>query len=303
VIARATAQGLLAARRNRRLAVTLWLFNLALALAAGVPGWWALSDAIGLLPAADSLADAFSFGVLADLAELRPGLVSGLRDAAVAIFTLGLLVGLVATGGTLEVLMSDDERSFAHRFGRGAFRFFGRFLRLGAVTVLLCGLVAGLVAGPLFALSRYARRESGSEWLAHALLFAALAAGGLVVLLALLVQDAARVRIVREDARRVLPVLRATAVLVLRHPAKWLGTWALNGALLLLVFGAYVALVPALSARAWLPLLIVVQQLFVLLRCALRVALLGAEVALVSVLQPLPQPRPQPVVELPPEPA
>jgi hypothetical protein len=157
--------------------------------------------------------------------------------------------------------------------------------------------------GPLVALSRYARRESGSDWLALALLLAALAAGGLVVLLALLVQDAARVLIVREDARRVLPRLRGAAALVPRHLAKWLGTWGLNGVLLLLVFGAYLALVTALSGRAWLPLLIVVQQLFVLLRCALRVALLGAEVALVSVRCRSRNPRPQPAVEAPPEPA
>jgi hypothetical protein len=81
MIAHATAQGLEAARRNKRLAVTLWLFNLALALAAAVPGWRALVDAIGPLPAADSLAEALSFGVLADLAELRPAHQRA-RDAA-----------------------------------------------------------------------------------------------------------------------------------------------------------------------------------------------------------------------------
>ena len=64
-------------------------------------------------------------------------------------------------------------------------------------------------AGPLLALSRYVRRESGSEWLALAVLLLALAAAGLVVLLALLVQDAARVLVVRGDLRRVLPALRS----------------------------------------------------------------------------------------------
>ena len=302
MIARATAQGLRAAHKNKRLAVTLWLFNLALALAAAVPGWRALRDAIGPLPAADSLAEAFSFGVLADLTELRPGLIGGLGDAAAALFALGLLVGLVATAGSLEVLTSGDDRPFAHRFGRGAFRFFSRFLRLGTITLVLAVLLALVAAGPLFALSRYLRRESGSEWLALAVLFAALVAGGLALLLVLLVQDAARVLIVREDLRRVRQALRAAIALVWRHPARWLGAWAWNALLLGLAFVAYLALANAVPAGPLLVALVILQQLFVLVRCGLRVALLGAEIALVPVPEPPVEPRPQPLVEPSPEP-
>ena len=303
MIVHVTAQGLLAARRNKRLVVTLWLFNLALALAASVPGWRALRGAIGSLPAADSLAEAFSFGVLADLAELRPGLLGGLGDAAAALFALGLLVGLVAVGGSLEVLTSGDERPFAHRFGRGAFRFFGRFLRLGAITLVLAMLLALVAAGPLFALGRYVRRESGSEWLALAVLFGALVAGGLAVLLVLLVQDAARVLIVREDLRRVRQALRAGMALVWRRPASWLGAWVSNALLLGLAFAAYIALANAIPAGPLLLALVLLQQLFVLVRCGLRVALLGAEIALVPVPQPPVELPPQPPVEPSPEPA
>jgi len=302
MIGHATAQGLGAARRNKRLAVTLWLLNLALALAAAVPGWRALGDAIGPLPGADSLAEAFSFGVLADLVELRPGLISGLGDAAAAVFALGLLVGLVATSGSLEVLTSGDERPFAHRFGRGAFRFFARFLRLGAITLVLAMLLALVAAGPLFALSRYLRRESGSEWLALAVLFAALVAGGLALLLVLLVQDAARVLIVRQDLRRVRQALRAAIALVWRHPARWLAAWAWNALLLGLAFAAYLALANAIPAGPLLVALVLLQQLFVLVRCGLRVALLGAEIALVPVPEPPAPPLPQPPVEPSPEP-
>ena len=303
MIAHVSARGLAAAWRNPRLAVTLWLVNLALALAAGVPGWLALSSAIGPLPGADTLSESLSFGVLADLTELRPGLVAGLGYAAIAVFVLGLVAGMATTGGTLEVLMSGDERCFAHRFGRGAGRFFARFLRLGAITVVVAALVAGLVSGPLFALGGHLRRESGSERLSLAVSLVALLVAGATVLLALLAQDAARVRIVREDPGRVLPVLRTSVALVLGHPAKWLGAWALNAALLLAVFAAYLALAGALPPGPLLALLVAVQQLFVLARCGLRVALLGAEVELVSALRPLPPRSGQPEPELPPEPA
>ena len=50
MIARATREGLAAAGRNPRLAATLWLVNLTLALAFGVPGWLGLRSAIAERP-------------------------------------------------------------------------------------------------------------------------------------------------------------------------------------------------------------------------------------------------------------
>lgn len=307
MIATVTREGLAAARRTPRLAVTLWLLNLALALAAGVPGWLALRSAIGLLPEADPLHDGFDLGVLVDLVEMRPGLLGGLMLSALGVACLGLLLGAAATGGALEVLMSRDERPFAHRFGRGAGRFFGRFVRAGLLVGVVTAVVAGLLAAPLLALSARLRRESGSELATNAAWAAAVLLGGLVVLLALLALDAARVRIVREDARRVLPLLRSGFAVVLGHPVKWLGTWGVNAVLGALALGLYVAFrnaVPAGTGPLVL-LMLVVQQAFVLVRSWLRVALLGSEIALVQHLRPLPvapEP-PQPAVEPLPGPA
>jgi hypothetical protein len=308
MIATATREGFSAARRAPRLAVTLWLFNLALALAAGVPGWLALKSAIGDLPGADALAGGFSFGVLRDLVEMRPGLLGGLLLSAAGVAFLGLLVGAAATGGALEVLISRDDRPFAHRFGRGAGRFFVRFLRAGLLVGLAGALAAALLAGPLFALGSRMRRESGAEVLSNVVSLGAVAVAGLVVLLALLSLDAARVRVVREDARRVLPPLRSGFAVVLGHPLKWLGTWGVNALASALALGLYVAFRNAVPAGTG-PLILsmfLAQQAFVLARSWLRVALLGSEVALVERLRPLPavpsaslpEP-PQPVVEPP----
>jgi hypothetical protein len=242
-----------------------------------------------------------------DLAELRPGLIGGLLFSALGAGCFGLLLGAAATGGALEVLTSRDERPFAHRFGRGAGRFFVRFVRAGLLVGVVAVLAAGLVAGPLLALSGWLRRESGSELATSAARAAGVLLGGLVILLALLAQDAARVRIVREDARRVLPLLRSGFAVVLGHPVKWLATWGVNAALGALALGLYVAFrnaVPAGTGPLVL-LMFLAQQAFVLVRSGLRVALLGSEIALVSHLRPLamvPEP-PQPVVEPLPGPA
>jgi hypothetical protein len=297
---RATLAAAAVARRNPRLVATLWLFNLALALAGALPGWMTLSSLMGSLPAADALGGAFRFGVLSDLSELQPGLVSALGRAALATVGLGLVVALATTAGTLEVLTSADERSFAHRFGRGAGRFFLRFLRLGLITLVTAPLATGLAAAPLLALSRQLRRESGSEWLAISVWLLAVVLAGLVLVFVLLVQDAARVLLVRDDERCVRRLLRPALATVLRHPLKWLSVWSWNAVLLLLLFALYLALSSALPPGRLLVVLVLLQQVFVLLRCGLRVALLGAEIELVAVLRPRP-PAPPPAVP-PPQP-
>lgn len=299
MIATATREGLAALRRHPVLAVTIWLLNLVLALAAGLPGFFALRSAIGLLPEADALANGFSMGVLVDLVEMRPGLLGGLALSALGVAFLGLLAGAAATGGALEVMTSRDERPFAHRFGRGAGRFFFRFLRAGLLAGLAGALVAALLAGPILTVGGRLRRESGSEALAHLVSLSGVVVAALVFLLALLALDAARVRIVREDARRVLPMLGSGFAVVLGHPVKWVGTWAVNALLGVLALALYLAFrngVPSGTVPLVL-LMFAAQQAFVLVRSGLRVALLGSEMALVERL------RPRPVVEAPPQPA
>jgi hypothetical protein len=199
--------------------------------------------------------------------------------------------------------MSRDGRPFAHRFGRGAGRFFVRFVLAGLLAGLLGALAAALLAGPLFAVGGRLRRGSGAEIASHVVSLAAVLVAGLVVLLALLALDATRIRIVREDSRRVLPLLRSGFAVVLGHPVKWLGTWGANALLGALALGLYLAFrdsVPAGTAPLIL-LMAVVQQAFVLVRSWLRVALLGSEIALVERLRPLPV-APAPVVPEPPQP-
>jgi hypothetical protein len=299
MIVAATRAGLVALRRSPGLAAVLWLVNLSLALTAGVPAWLSLRSAIGLLPGADALGDGFSLGVLVDLVEMRPGLLGGLFLSALGIAALGVLVGAAATGGALEVLACRDDRPLAHRFGRGAGRFFVRFVRAGLFACLAGALAAALLAGPLLAVGRRMRRESGQEVLSNLVSLGGLALAVVVVVLALLALDAARVRIVREDARRVLPLLWSGCGLVLGHPVKWLGTWGLNallGAFTLSLYVAFRSVVPAGTLPLVL-LMILAQQAFVLVRTSLRVALLGSEMALVEELRPQPRPPLAPLPE------
>jgi hypothetical protein len=292
----ATRAGMFRAVAHSRLAVVVWLANLTLAAAAGIPGWLALSSILADRPGADTLRDGLRFGVVSDLVQMRPGLLSGLFLSALGLAGLALVVGAAVNGGALEVLATEDERPLGHRFGRGAGRFFGRFARAGVVTLVLGGALAGLVWLPFLAASRALR---GSAWELGRFTMAGsgLAAAAFVLLLALLVLHAARVAIVLDDEPRVRSALWLGLKLVLRHPLSWLGTWGVNAGLVALALGAYLVvrgLLPATTAGL-IVVMILVQQAFVLTRSWLRVALFGSEIALVEhLLPPLPEPEVEP---------
>ena len=275
--------GMRRAARAPRLAVVLWLVNLSLATAAAAPFHARLSAAIDDAPAADPLRDGLRISVLADL--LAPDRIGfgGLRSLVGVLALLALLVNALTTGGVLEVMLTADDRPFLHRFGRGAGRFFGRFLRAGLLAGLVIVVVAGLGNG---ALSVLARRLEDSSWepMGFVLFVVRAALTFAVVVTVLLALDVARIRLVRQDGRRVARVFRGSLAFVLRHLPSAAGLWLLNAAVLAAMVAAYVGLSNAQRADTWpgIALMVAGQQAVMLARAGLRVALFGSVIELVE---------------------
>jgi hypothetical protein len=259
----------------------VWLIHLAVASAAAFPLWTFLKRVLDRLPGGDVLREGIRFGALFDLAELRPGLVGLVVAVGVAVAACGLLVGAAVSGGVLEALRGDDARPLAHRFGRGAGRFFGRFVSLGLIVGL--GFSALGLAGvvPFVALTRAYFREGTGVGPVGPL--GVLLVTVLVSVVASMVLDAARIHVVRTDGR-VRGGLWAGLVSVARRPVTWLGTWLVNAALTAAVLGVYLFIRGAVATdtMALVLAMVVWQQAFALTRTGLRVALLGSEMALVE---------------------
>lgn len=288
-VAALTREGLARAWAERRVVGLVWLIHLVLAAAAAFPLWLSLRTVVGFLPEADVLRTGVVFGALADLAEMRPGLLGVLGATLVAVVVLGVIVGAAVTAGVLEVLSGSDERPLGHRFGRGAGRFFGRFVWLALLVGFLAAIVGGLAVLPFAPLARsYFRAGWGPGRLAP---FGAVAVAGIVLLLALLVLDASRIHTVRSDAG-VLSSLRAGLGLVLRHPLLWAGTWLANAVLVGVALVLFVLFRQAVPTDRGIVILAMVlaQQTLVVVRTGLRVALLASERALVERLRPSPRP-------------
>lgn len=289
-----TRRGLRRAGREWRLALLLWLTHFVVALIALAPVAAALVAALGESPEGDLLLDHPSLALVVDLLRQAPEFGARLAPALVAALAVAWAGGALLAGGVLEVLVTDDQRPLLHRFGRGAGKFAGRFLRLGLVATLAALLAAALLAGPLFAL-RGSLETTGPEGLRLAL-----GPAGLLVALAAmtavqLALDLARARIARDDRRDTMRALLGGAATLLRHPLRVFGVWGWNAlaraAALLLVTLAAGALGGG-SALA-LAALLLVQQAGFLLRAGLRVALWESEVGLVESLdRGIARPRP-----------
>ena len=270
-----------------RTAILLWLVNIALAMVALLPIWWWWSRTV-MLPETDPLLERFHVGIFRDL--LIDGGASGLLTLGlivVALVVVALPVSVFLSGATLEVLITEDGLPFVQRFLRGGAHFFWRFLRLmilgGVVMILsLAATAIGIdsLVGPL----------NRSSWPAGG--FVALAieglAIGLVAMYFLLSFDYARIRLALSDRGGVLRAWLSSLVLVARHPVRTYGLAFVFGVLFVGAAAGYLLAVARLGSHTIGLILagIALQQVFMLVRAALRVGLLAGEMEMYQWLRP-----------------
>jgi hypothetical protein len=286
------ADGLRSAARQPKLVALIWAAYLLLSLVPALPGLWWLRAGLDFSPASSAALRRFDFGLLYDLGSYN-------HSSVFQLLTMTLLAaGLVASvasafvmGGMLKVLGgADDRRPFMHLFARGGGYFFWRFVRLAA-TAGACGVLAA--AAVAAAAGQMTKSLSESEWepggyLAGLVIVASVAAAAALCLLAL---DYARIRVARDDSRRMLRAYFGAMGFVLRHLVGAYGMALVTIATLagvMLLYVAWETNSPVASSSALIAILFVFQQLAVGARVFLRVALIGAERAFFNRMSPAP---------------
>jgi len=274
---RSLAHGLGSALSAPRLALALWAWSALLTLPVAAPIWRVWRDRTADAPRADALIDGFN---LATFRELTRFDVAWPWSPAVA--TLGGVVLLavvgqaLVAGGTLAVLVPGERGPFLRRFLAGAGEYFWRFLRVFLLAVAAAGLTLAAVMlafAPISAVAGDSAWEPG-WYLVQAALVVSL---GVVAFFWLIAVDYARIRMALErDRRSALAALARGAATVLRHPLRTFGIWIAGGVLVALAAGAYDVL-GGWTAGA-LVLMIAAQQVVMLVRAGIRVAVVGAEI-------------------------
>jgi hypothetical protein len=273
-------KGLGAAWRQPKLVFLLWAWNLLLAAAVTLPMWAWLRDTLDLAVEGPALLGQFNAGAMADLVKYAdPNPFDLLGAGARGAVLVALVASAFMNGGILEVLGTpDDRRSFMHRFFRGGGHFFWRFMRLMIIAAVPCILVVGAVVALITpALQPLADSEWGyGMYVAGLLTLAAVSVCGGFFILAL---DYARIRVAREDSRGMFVAYIRAMGFVMRHAFAAYGMAIVVLVVVGVVLLLYVGHETVWTTTGWgtLLLLIVLQQLVVLARMGLRVALVGAE--------------------------
>jgi hypothetical protein len=278
VIARSIGRGVREGARRPALAATLWLWNLLLGAIVALPAWTAFGGAFNLSPEADQLLDRFNIRLLVEAFHYdRSSVTAVLSGAFLAAALLGLVGNALLAGGVLDVLTTDDTRSFLHRFMRGAGHFFARFVRLllaAGVSFLACAFVASLVAAPIGSVMR----QADSEVVRLLSYFVIPAAILLLFAFFSLVLDYARVRMVLEGSRGAFKAWFRSLGFVVRHlfgTTVVAASFAAATAVLLVLSVAYQTRA-ASNTSVLIVLLFLVQQATMFVRFGLRVGSLAA---------------------------
>jgi hypothetical protein len=271
-------EGLRAAWRRPGLVALLWAWNVLTAAVVAWPAWTWWTRATARAPEADVLLSRFRFNVFMELVR-NDSSIAVLFQLFLVVAALALIGQALVADGSIEILTATDERPFLHRFFRGAGHFFWRFLRAAIVSgvVFIAGVVALVLAFRPIGRALEEINWEPAWYLGYAALLMILAFVALVVVLAI---DYARIRMVLDDARGSVRALAGAMRLVLTRPRPAIGVWLVMALASAVVFAIYYTVCAAVPTRTWAPILAMalVQQLTVLARAGLRVALVASQV-------------------------
>lgn len=280
-------KGLARARADLSLVFLLWGINLIVAGGLTVPLYRLLDGSLSFSLEGDRSLGSPDIEWLAGFLFYHRQSLSSLSGLVVWTLAAYLLLTTLLSAGMVEVLLPSARFSF-RRFLEGIARHGLRFVQLFVVSLVVYSAIFFLfhrvmtrgwwIIGGLDRLTK--------DWMSEGAVFALYGAKNIVLavvlLLAVMVFDYARIRIVTEPSRRVLGAVRDAARFVRHNLRATLGVFYGFGALNVLVIGIY------LVVEWWLPSTLMVLiaaglvwgQLLMVARTWLRVALMAGEIEL-----------------------
>jgi len=264
---------------HKRLAVWLYVTNLVFAAVLLYP----VRTAVGELSKTD-LADDFVSGVqLESLAYywMHDGpVLKSLAFAALGLGVLYLIANIFLAGGIVAAL-AVERRVSLRRFFTDAGRFFGRYLRLFVVLVVLLGLLA---VGYNFLLADFIEASQEAATTDRASLLWQLLGVAIVLVFGtflLMVFDYAKIRLVVDRRRSSVLAVASALAFSVRRCGGAVPLFALNLLVVVALFVSYL-LVENLFSNATLDSMIalfVVQQIFILSRIWMKLSFYSSQMA------------------------
>lgn len=277
-IGKAFLNGTALVLRRPKIVLLLWALNTAIALVAALPFASIVQAELGPSFWGSNIRPLdlpwLSEAALRHGASL-PALAAGLAGAAV----LTLILQVFLNGGILGRLLEREEKPFLQAFFGDAARYFGRFLRLFALSLVALPLVLWAGLELLRALSARALESAGTEWTVIVLTNLRLLAGLLVLSIVRMAFDYARISIVADGRRRALAALAHAAKFLKKRFFRSWALYLLVTVLSLAGTALFLAVLGALSGPrvAFVVIGAILMQLHVIFRAAMKTLLFASQ--------------------------
>jgi len=292
---------------SARMLLLIWLAQLVVTVPAAVVVSRSLDDALGQSLVARSMSDGFDndwygeFSADADglVSSFRPGVIGAaaplsnlddwwsgriVSDELPSVIALGVgwvMLWTVLVGGVLDRLLRPDEPFGWTRFGAASGRHALRLLALLALSAPFYWVVYRLSRAGFSALSERVRDETREGAVMWKVALGALVTVALLAFVRTLF-DFARIAAVRDERWNPFGTLLAGLRMLATRPFRAAGVVVCTGLLGLVLLAVYALVAPGAQGAGWAGVAwtLVVGQIYLVGRLYLRVALLGAEVAL-----------------------
>lgn len=276
------AKGFAVTLRSGRLALRLWTVNALFSLLLVAPLALVIHGQLSHSLAADSVLARLDVHWLTDLSARYLDAAPAYLGLLLAGLALYLLLAVLLNGGVIGGLLRPGARSTLAEFFHDCGLYFWRFLRLFLLSIPFYLLFAGLLFGLVAALLRALTREAATEW--PVMIAGSLRLLALVLLLGVVSMffDYVKIGLAAGNRRSVLKETWRTLKLVGRRFFKAWGLYLLAGAAFVLLTLLYLEVARILPKGK--PQLVVLafawQQLYVLGRQFSRVLFFASEIEL-----------------------
>lgn len=230
--------------------------------------------------------------MLGNLERLLDGTLHQVDTTVLGAGMVMLLVWSLLLGGILSRFAHDGEQNSGSIFLTRGRLFFGRFLRLSLISVLLYWAIFRGIGNPLHRWIETMTRDTTVERTALIYTILAYALVGSLFLLTQLLLDYARICLVVEERRSVLLALFRALGFVKDHRRAVLGLYLLLSAAALLWLLAYAWLAPGPNQSTWITILLafLLGQVYLVGRWILKLWFLASQTHLFLSSQPVPLP-------------
>ncbi len=283
----ALARGIRRMASMRSILPLLLLCNLALSISVALMFHHTLSSAFGDSRASLALLTGYDSTIVTDLRRMHPAALPNFLQIVGVASLFYVILNTFFAGGVISALRSSvrpSVREFLVLCARYFRRFFRLFLLTGSIALILTTVLLVLGGVLMSELYRVATSET--------VLFLGAGAVGAVILamilLLVMIADYAKIGIVTRDSNSSTRALIMSLRFIRRNLGPTLGLQTLLLSMTLFLATLHTLFWTSQQSDST-PILIAVfllQQLFILIRIAVRVSTFGAESALFEALQP-----------------